>query len=659
MKRREFFKLSAPIVSAPFMLNKTMVNTFTTSSLFNSLDCTTIRDRFIVIIQLVGGNDGFNTVIKPEYYDNGGENLYETYRPNVFPEGTLLTCNQDAYQGINLHPQMEKIHTLCEQGAVNIIQSVGYPVMNRSHFKATDLWLTGGDGSSTENQNIQQGWMARYLENTFTDSVGAPSAFMPDPLGIQLRSTSQSLGFNTNTNNLAAINLSSKTTIDIDGQNEEFYANLSKLGISSDELSMGTCADRVGFMQTLDTQSNVYGQRITEVFNKGKNSVDYSGNHDLGVQLKTIAKLVNGGCKTKIFLTELGDFDTHDNQLSRHQILLNHLSESVHNFMEDLDKMGLLDRALIVTFSEFGRKIQENESGTDHGTLAPMFVFGHPDKIIAGVSGNPIFNTNESFESQIDGQDAPNVTADNHKDYRDVFSSILKQWLGADDAVVTNTFGSFAGSLSLVNNEFNAEGTPGCYDAGGEPENEVDIMIPIYESGILEDGVSLEQPFTEIAACDYVDLKPGFLAPCGSNVRIYPLDCGSNNNSSMAVFTQANAHALSTEDVNYTRIKEKKNEIQLIEKTAREERVRMNVFPNPAVDKINLTFSIREGEKKIHIELMDLKGAVIPIQLPKLDIVKGEYTIEISIQHLIPGYYYIRYASETTMETFKFVKSGR
>jgi len=356
MKRRDFFRLSGPLLSSPFFLNNTAVSTFNSLNLFTSLDCDTVRERFLVIVQLKGANDGLNTIMRPEY-----ESDYAAKRDGIrILPADQLQSSDSAYDAIRFHPDMAKVRDLCDLGAVNIIESVGYPTMNRSHFKATDLWLTGSDGINEQ----QYGWMGKYLEATFEGYSGTPNAFMPDPLGIHLRGKNQSLGFHSESEHLAAINLSSK---DANG----FYTVLNESSIENQYFDdPGACTNHVDFMTLLDQEAQVYGKRISEVFARGSNSnVDY-GSYDLGSQLRTVARLVSGGCKTKIFLTELSGWDTHADQDTRHSALLDHLSNSVNNFMTDLDAQGLLDRCLVMTFSEFGRKFTENNGGgTDHGTL--------------------------------------------------------------------------------------------------------------------------------------------------------------------------------------------------------------------------------------------------------------------------------------------------
>ena len=617
MKRRDFFKISAPLLSTPVLLNSTSVSAFNSFDLFNMLDCTTVRDRFVVMVQLKGANDGLNTVIRPE-----NDGLYQTHRNDIYiPQNTLLSSSESAYDAIRLHPNLGKIRDLCNAGSVNIIESVGYPTMNRSHFKATDLWLTGSDGVLESDE----GWMGKYLEYIYGGYEGTPNAFMPDPLGIHLKAKSQSLGYHTESEHLAAINLSSK-----DANN--YYTILSENSISNQNLGDIDCTDHIAFMKQLDKEAQVYGSRISQVFDRGCNSSINYGTHDLGYQLKTVARLVAGGCRTKLFLTEMTGFDTHVNQITRHGSLMTQLSESVHNFMADLDLLGLLDRCLIVTFSEFGRKFHDNASaGTDHGTLAPMFVFGHPDKINAGLTGPPILVD----AANIDAQGAPIVTASNNKDYRDVFSGILKQWLGAEQAAVDEAFSTYSGntSMNLVNNSDNADGTPGCYVPGTQmdTEQELTIEVPIIQEGYVSGGIAppgmtSKEPLQEITACNYVDLKPGFVLLSAE------------------------------EDILFTKVKEEKNEIKLIENSIVAERVKVKLFPNPATEYINVSFKVRQGENTIRLEILDGRGAIVPVQMPSVDTFSGKYEVRINVGQLQTGYYYLRYLSKDIMETFKFFK---
>lgn len=650
-----------PLMSAPFMLNSTTVQTFNSFDLFNALDCDTVRDRFLVIVQLKGANDGLNTLIRDDmyqFYNDPGA------RPDItISESQLLAINNSAYtnngSGFKLHPNMTAIHQMCEEGKVNFIQSAGYPVMNRSHFAATDLWLTGGDGN---NQALQEGWMGKYLEYIFEGYNGTPSSFMPDPLGIHLKSKTQSLGYHTASEHLKAINLSFK--------NNGFYEPLSELGLDRAFFENQNCSDRANFMVQLDSQASVYGSRVSDVFAQGTNSsVDY-GSYDLGAQLRTIARLVNGGSRTKIFLTEMTGFDTHVGQLNTHANLMDQLSNSVSNFMEDLANMGLQERCLIVTFSEFGRKFISNQSaGTDHGTLAPMMVFGHPDKINAGITGPAIDVTN------LDNQGAPQVTSNNYVDYREVYIQILKQWLGANTNATDQAFAAYTpenlNAVDLIKSTANATpnaGTPLCYATSVEETQEFAIVVPI-----LPPDPNGDQPLQEITACNYVDLLPGFAAPMGSNVIIYPLECPPQDTTQgslppplsslaedtqlvLAIFNPEKLDTLVEEQVLYTRKTESGKELNLLEKINGKEQVKLSLYPNPTADFLMVQFNLRAGENRIRLEILDLNGKVLPIRIPSVQKSVGRYEVRLDLSGLSSGHYFLRYESEKLMETFKFAK---
>ncbi len=658
MKRRDFFKHTAPLVTAPILLNSGVARAFNSFDLFTSLSCETVRERFLVVVQLRGANDGLNTIIRPEY-----DSAYQAQRPDVYiPPTDLLSSSNSVFNGINFHPNLGKIRDLANKDCLNVIQSVGYPTMNRSHFKATDLWLTGGDGTNTAipsrpdetSSSITEGWMGLYLENIFEGYDGKPSAFMPDPLGIHLKSKSQSLGFHTHDQHLAAVNLGVKTT---DG----FYALLSEQGISPEFFAESSCGDRVDFMKLIDRETQVYGKRIQETFDRGQNSsVDY-GNHDLAAQLRTVARLVNGGSKTKVFLTEMSGFDTHVNQLTGHANLMTHLSESVHAFMDDLDKMGILDRCLIVTFSEFGRKFISNASnGTDHGTLAPMLVFGHPDKINSGLTG-PKLNV-----TTIDGQGAPTVATGNHVDYRNVFRSILNKWLGAEQDTLDVAFSAHGEqNLDLIKTGSDASGTAGCYVPNQEDnEHIVNVSIPTVEdevstgtyvpAGITAGGVSTE-PLHEITACNYVDLLPGFVAACGTNVIVYPFACQVGPPPAALIADGGGNQAEEYIEAVYTQQQQVGKESQLVEYTPTFERIKIKLAPNPATDFVNVSFTVRPGEKDVRLELLDAKGSIVPVRVPAFSSQDADINVTLDISHVSPGVYYIRYVSHAMIETFKVV----
>lgn len=457
MKRRDFLKKTAPLAASPFVLNGLTMKAFANQQMMQILGCEDVLDRVLVLVQMKGGNDGFNTVIPISQYAD-----YANLRPDINIKDTGNASEKyidlDSTLGSSkltgLHPVMTEIKALYDAGKVSLVNAVGYPNANKSHFKSTDLWLSGGDGTSA-NFNIGTGWIGRYLDYTFPGIAGNPTAQMPDPLGLELGDRKPSLGFHTETEHRTSINLT--------GQDPSgFYNIVSEIGNAPIfNVPNSEYGEILQHVMNLENSISVYSQRITNVFNAGTNSANYP-NTSLASQLKTIARLISGGSRTKVFLTKIGGFDTHNEQiqlgsthLGKHASLLEEISEAVKAFQDDLSGLGLEDRVMTVTFSEFGRKaIQNGSAGTDHGTLAPMMIFGkHVDP---GVFGDHIDMQN------LDNTGSPGQNPT--YDYRQVFTSLLQDWLGASsNALVSTRFDSFeSAKLPIV-----APGQvvpPECYD---------------------------------------------------------------------------------------------------------------------------------------------------------------------------------------------------
>ncbi|MBV6439793.1 MAG: hypothetical protein EPGJADBJ_01446 [Saprospiraceae bacterium] len=452
MKRRNFLKIFPAAGVTPFVVNGHPLRPFANSKMARILSsCDGVEDRVLVLIQLKGGNDGVNTVIPIHQYDK-----YANLRPSIkIPEADLISL--DATLGNNeqvgLHPSLQPMKALYDEGKMSIVQGVGYENMNQSHFKGTDLWLSGGDTSSSDSYNIPSGWMGRSLQAFFPDIVGVPTPEMPDPLGIQIGDSSPSLGFHTETEHQNVINLSGQ---DAAG----FYSLIQTIGgapiLNVPDTHQG---EELSFIMGVEQSTSLYAQRITEVFTAGSNSIStYPADNLLANQLKTIARLVKGGCKTKIYLCQLGGFDTHSAQILNgmpttgdHANLLKILADAVKTFLDDLDGLGLADQVVACTFSEFGRCARENGSdGTDHGTLAPMFIFGK--NIAAGVQGTNVNLSNLTNDNQLQGVQF---------DYRQIFTALLQDWLGASDDVLTETM--FEGFAKVPVVESAAVVSPDCY----------------------------------------------------------------------------------------------------------------------------------------------------------------------------------------------------
>lgn len=453
MKRRNFLKIFPAATLTPFVVNGHALRPFANHQMARLLNsCEGVEERVLVLIQLKGGNDGLNVVIPVEQYD-----AYANLRPtiaiaeaNYIPlDGTLANPDQ-----VGLHPSFQKVKELYDKGWATVVQGVGYESMNQSHFKGTDLWMSGGDGTQANN-NIRSGWMGRALQAFYPDVLGVPTANMPDPLGIQIGDPTTALGFHTETEHQNVINLSGQ---DAAG----FYSLIQTIGGAPiANVPNSEHGGELQYIMDIEQSTNLYAQRISQVFNAGSNyltTYTTTNPSKLAPQLQTVARLIRGGCKTKIYLCQLGGFDTHNAQIDSgntsegdHANLLLDLAESVKNFLDDLEGLGIADQVVACTFSEFGRCARENGSfGSDHGTLAPMFVFGK--NIAAGVRGTNVNLSNLTNDNQLQGAQF---------DYRQVFTTLLQDWLGASEEVLTQTM--FDGYTKMPIVDSLAVVNPDCY----------------------------------------------------------------------------------------------------------------------------------------------------------------------------------------------------
>ena len=426
MKRRQFVKLTSTASAAgllPIELNASY------RFLNNNFNCD-FSNRKIVLIDLKGGNDGLNTVIPLNVYSD-----YVNMRPTVHVpsslalplsnlDSSLLGTNQD----IAFHPAFSGMYDLFEKDQLRVIQSVGYPSANKSHFASIDIYNTGNDGNNWNNGQ-SSGWIGRFIENHYSDLI--PSVY---PMGIQIGSRNTSLGFHGENEHGLAMNLSGQDS-------ENFYSVLSGLsGQYPTNYPNSHYGNELEFITNTDAISNTYAQAVSSSFNNGSN---YSGSNypdtDLADQLKTVARLIRGGIETKVYLVRIGGFDTHNAQvqgsgdiLGKHYDLLDEVSTAIEAFMRDITHDSIGDDIVGITISEFGRKAQENGSlGTDHGEVAPVFVFGKP--VNSGISG---VNVDFSEASAANNYQIETVQFD----YRQAISTLMQDFLSASDQNINNTF---------------------------------------------------------------------------------------------------------------------------------------------------------------------------------------------------------------------------
>jgi len=362
----------------------------------------------LVIIQLAGGNDGLNTVIPAE------DDTYFAKRPDIAIKKVDALALK---KGMYLHPSMTGIKSLYDQGNVAVVQNVGYANPNRSHFRATDIWNTGSDA----NVVWEEGWAARYLAEKYPSY---PIALPSHPMAVQLGSV-ESLLFQSDIGRFGTV-----------FEDPALFYQLVSGTLADDEIPPATLAgDELAFLKQVSSASVQYSTVIRDGALKGANTLTYPVTN-LGKQLGIVAKLITGGLETPVYLCTIGGFDTHANQLTQHANLWRQISDAVAAFQKDLNAQNKGDNVTIMTFSEFGRRVNQNgTTGTDHGTAAPIFVIGNT--VRGGLIGENPNLTNLDTNGDLKA----------NFDYRQVYSTVLSDHLGLS---LTSTAGIFKKSFDRL-----------------------------------------------------------------------------------------------------------------------------------------------------------------------------------------------------------------
>ncbi len=421
MKRRSFLKYSS-LLSTPLILGGIPISSVARNSMAGLINDES--DRVLVLIQLNGGNDGLATLFPMDAYDT-----LANVRPNIIiPESSLLPIEDT----VSLHPSMGKVKEMYDDAKISVIQNVGYPEQNRSHFRSSDIWHSG----SASNEFLTTGWLGRYMDGQYPGYPPEyPNSDFPDPFALTIGSaaseTCQGLAGNF-----------SMTLVDPE--------NITQLSTPvNNDVASGCGADQLNFLVNAIEKSNEYGDRMTEAYDLGNNmSTAYPDENRLALQLRTVARLISGGLGTKVYVVSLGGFDTHadqtvegDPEIGDHATLLATVSDAIYAFQDDLKQMGLADRVLGMTYSEFGRRIRSNASfGTDHGDAAPLILFGNC--VNAGIMGsNP-----EISPSVEQNEGIPMET-----DFRSIYGSVLIDWFQAPEDQVSALFSGGFEYIPIVN----------------------------------------------------------------------------------------------------------------------------------------------------------------------------------------------------------------
>jgi uncharacterized protein (DUF1501 family) len=401
--RRDFLK-STLAASTLVSLGGTSVPTFLTRSAraaVNGPDKRHQGDRVLVVIQLIGGNDGLNTVVP-----HGLDGYARARRALRLPTGPLHKVDD----GIGLHPSLGGMARLLEQGRLSIVQGVGYPNPDRSHFRSMEIWESAG----TEAGPPQTGWLGRVLD-------AHPVAAGADTPALHISGRSLPLALRSRRTEVPSLENLEQFRLQIGGGEAERRTAREAL-VQAARVDVERDDPLVGFIRRSTLTAYDSSRRLEEL-GKAADSAKYP-EYGLARRLKLIAQVIKAGFGTRFYYTSLDGFDTHANQLGTHAALLNELGDSLAAFHDDLAAAGQADRVAVLSFSEFGRRVRENASqGTDHGAAAPVFVAGPVRK--SGLIGD-----HPSLDTLDDGD------LIHHTDFRRVYAALLESWLGVPAAPI-------------------------------------------------------------------------------------------------------------------------------------------------------------------------------------------------------------------------------
>jgi len=376
----------------------------------------------LVVLQMAGGNDGLNMVVP--YADD----IYYRSRPKLgLPADKILKL--DSYAGLN--PKLTGLKSLFDEGHLSVVQGVGYPNPNRSHFRSTEIWQTTSDA----DRNDSECWLGRYFDSccagadpTVGVAIGedTPQAFAAKtPTGITFSQPEQ---FRWRPSEKVEGRMSVEESFFRElngsaGDEEALLATSEGGSIGSIPGKSKTDLSTIDFLARTALDAQLSSDKILAITRKYKSKVPYPEGR-LGASLSLIARMIAGGLPTRVYYASQGGFDTHASQVHAHERLMGELNGALSAFATDLKQQGNFDRVLLITFSEFGRRVVENANGgTDHGAAAPMFIVG-------GAVKPGLFGKYPSL-SDLDYGDLKFNT-----DFRSVYGTVLDKWLRAPSQVV-------------------------------------------------------------------------------------------------------------------------------------------------------------------------------------------------------------------------------
>ena len=354
--------------------------------------------KILVVVQLSGGNDGLNTVAP------FGDDAYRRARPAIGLAGDDVLKLNDY---VGLHPSLAPLKNLYDDGKMAIVQGVGYPNPNRSHFTSMDVWHT----ANPEEEALRSGWLGRYFDAQCSGidpkAKAVDGAVSADPqIGISIGES----------NRLAMQGEQVMPLSFEDPKDYKYKGDADAMAALHLGKTTEGSAKEAEFLTRTAMDARVSSDRVLAAINGHQSPKDYPRG-EFGDGLRTTAAMIRGGLPTRVYYVSLGGFDTHAGQLGKHDRLMRDLAQGIDAFMADLRKQGNSERVAIMTFSEFGRRVAQNASGgTDHGAAAPMFFFG--DRVEPGLLGR------HPSLIDLDAGDLKYTT-----DFRTCYASVLNQWL--------------------------------------------------------------------------------------------------------------------------------------------------------------------------------------------------------------------------------------
>ena len=380
-------------------------STFDMSSVFSPQQMESMKNRTLVVVQLSGGNDGLNTLVPYT------QQAYYNARPNLaLDKSDVLQLNSD----VALHPSMAALQSLYNDNHVAIVQGAGYPNPNLSHYESMTIWQT-----ASPDETLQTGWLGRYLDtarsvDSSINAVELDTLLSPTVVGEKERATA--------IDSLRSFKIAPLTR-QTQSSDEETIKALDSIQCSSCQ----EYNDLVNAMMEAGLDAMTASDVVRQAASNYETSVTYPTN-DFANRLKLAAQVVSSSLKPTIIYLQIGGFDTHANQKTTQANLLKTVSDGISAFYRDMESKDKADDTLIMTFSEFGRRVHENGSqGTDHGTAEPMFLIG------GRVSGGLYADYPNLSNLDSNGDLIHTV------DFRQVYASVLQDWLGVDSTPVLSS----------------------------------------------------------------------------------------------------------------------------------------------------------------------------------------------------------------------------